>query len=52
MRIARLLALVRCLILGHVDREIRGARRLHLRCDECGRESPGWFLVDTPPFGH
>jgi hypothetical protein len=35
---------IRCLILGHDDTMVRAPERLSLRCDHCGRETPGWSL--------
>lgn len=33
-----------CLILGHDDMIVRAPHRLFLRCEHCGRETPGWIL--------
>jgi hypothetical protein len=33
-----------CLIFGHDDMMVRAPERLRLRCDHCGRETPGWSL--------
>lgn len=39
-------ALVACALYGHSDVLVFGeAGRLFLRCDGCGRETPGWDLV-------
>jgi hypothetical protein len=35
---------MRCLILGHDDMIMRAPARLSLRCDHCGRQTPGWSL--------
>ena len=35
---------IRCLLLGHDNAVIRAPERLSLRCDHCGRETPGWTL--------
>ena len=36
---------MRCLLLGHDDWMVRSPERLRLRCDHCGRETPGWALT-------
>jgi hypothetical protein len=33
-----------CLIFGHDDTMVRAPERLWLRCDHCGRNTPGWSL--------
>jgi len=33
-----------CLIFGHDDMMVRAPERLWLRCDHCGRDTPGWSL--------
>ena len=38
---------IRCLLLGHDDSMVRAPERLRLRCDHCGRETPGWTLAPT-----
>jgi hypothetical protein len=35
---------LRCLVVGHDDAFARGPKRLFLRCDTCGRETPGWTI--------
>ncbi len=36
---------LRCLLLGHDDWYVRSPERLKLRCEHCGRETPGWTLT-------
>jgi hypothetical protein len=36
---------LRCLLLGHDDWYVRSPERLKLRCQHCGRETPGWALT-------
>jgi hypothetical protein len=35
---------VGCLILGHDDMMVRAPDRLWLRCQHCGRDTPGWTI--------
>lgn len=37
-----------CLLCGHDDRMVHDNGRLRLRCETCGRETPGW---STPTLG-
>ena len=36
---------VGCLLLGHDDIVARAAGRMWLRCQHCGRDTPGWTVV-------
>jgi hypothetical protein len=40
---------MRCLLFGHDDRIAREPNRLLLRCDECGRRTPGWAIATSAP---
>jgi hypothetical protein len=33
-----------CLLLGHDDMMVRTTRRMWLRCQDCGRDTPGWTI--------
>ena len=35
---------VGCLLLGHDDMMARAAGRMWLRCQHCGRDTPGWTV--------
>jgi hypothetical protein len=37
-----------CLLYGHDDRMVHDENRLRLRCESCGRKTPGW---STPRSG-
>ena len=43
------LAFIECLVRGHDDWVRRSPGRLFLRCERCGRETPGWTIVSAPP---
>ena len=46
---------VGCLLAGHNDMVVREAGRMWLRCQRCGRDTPGWSVggiattVQAPP---
>jgi hypothetical protein len=40
---------MRCVLFGHDDRIARELNRLLLRCDECGRRTPGWAIATKAP---
>lgn len=44
-RLLDLLACVRCLVSGHQGVTETIGRQIRLRCDRCGRVSPGWILA-------
>jgi hypothetical protein len=35
---------IKCIVLGHDDRMRRASGRVFLKCEECGRETHGWYL--------
>ncbi len=35
---------IACLLMGHDDMLVRAPGRLWLRCNDCGRETPGWSV--------
>lgn len=35
-----------CAVMGHNDLLIFGTQGIWLRCDVCGKESPGWNLIE------
>jgi hypothetical protein len=37
-----------CLLLGHDDMMVRAAGRIWLRCQDCGRDTPGWTIGPEP----
>ena len=39
---------VGCLLLGHDDMVARNAGRMWLRCQHCGRDTPGWTVGPGP----
>ena len=39
---------VGCLLLGHDDMVARAAGRMWLRCQHCGRDTPGWTVGPGP----
>jgi hypothetical protein len=40
---------IHCLLAGHDDRFVREPGRLRLRCEACGRATPGWAIATGPP---
>lgn len=42
---------LKCLLLGHEDWVRRAPGRIYLECFDCGRETPGWTTLHTPPAG-
>jgi hypothetical protein len=38
-----------CAIAGHDDSFVREAGRLSLRCEDCGRRTPGWTIGSGGP---
>jgi hypothetical protein len=40
---------VHCLLAGHDDRFVREPGRLRLRCEACGRATPGWAIATGAP---
>ena len=37
-----------CLLVGHDDMVMRAPGRLWLRCNDCGRDTPGWLVGRSP----
>jgi hypothetical protein len=39
-----------CLLAGHDDMVVREAGRMWLRCQRCGRDTPGWCVNDASAY--